>query len=323
MRRTRARAFARDLVRESNLSVKNLILPLFVVDGKGRDTDVESMPGVRRQTLESLVKTVGKAAELGIPAVALFPLIDSKLKTGDGRAALDAKGLVPRTVARLRKEFPELGIITDVALDPYTDHGQDGVIDRDGYVLNDRTVETLAHQAIVHADAGADIVAPSDMMDGRVRAIRETLEERGYVNTMILAYAAKYASAFYGPFRDAVGSAKSLGKADKRTYQMDPANADEAMHEIGLDIAEGADIVMVKPGLAYLDIIMRAKQKFGVPVFAYNVSGEYAMIKAAARAGWIDERACVLESLVAFRRAGASAVLTYHALDAASWLRDA
>jgi porphobilinogen synthase len=321
LRRIRKNPFSRRLSQENTVTNNDLILPLFIMDGKSKDVPVTSMPGVKRQTVDSMLKTVEQAANLCIPAVVIFPIIDNKLKTSDGSAALDPEGLVPRAVAAIKKRFPEIGVITDIALDPYTDHGQDGVIDRNGYVLNDRTVEILTHQATVHADAGADVVAPSDMMDGRVKYIRAALEDRGFINTMILSYAAKYASAFYGPFRDAVGSGKALGKADKRTYQMDPANAAEAMHEIAMDIEEGADMVMIKPGLPYLDIIRMTKDRFGVPTLAYNVSGEFAMIKAAAATGWLDEKSCVLEMMMSFKRAGTDAVLTYHALDIAKWLK--
>ena len=320
LRRLRRAPFIRDLVRESSLQVKDLIYPVFVVETSGEETDIPSMPGIRRWSIDNLVRHLTGAVKLDIPAVAIFPVVDTSLKSIDGREAFNPDGLVPRTIVRLKKEFPDLGLITDVALDPYTSHGQDGIVDDSGYILNDITVDALARQALVQAEAGADIVAPSDMMDGRVGLIRRALEERGRSNTMILSYAAKYASAFYSPFRDAVGSAAALGKADKKTYQMDPANSAEALREVALDIAEGADMVMVKPGLPYLDIIRRVKDAFDVPVLAYNVSGEYAMVKAAAHAGFIDEKSCVLESLLAFRRAGADGILTYHALDAARWI---
>jgi porphobilinogen synthase len=320
LRRLRRSPFIRDLVRESTLQIKDLIYPVFVVETPAEEADIPSMPGIRRWSADNLVRHLAGAVDLGIPAVAIFPVIDTALKSTDGREAFNPNGLVPRTIARLKKEFPQLGIISDVALDPYTSHGQDGIVDGSGYILNDITVDALARQALVHAAAGADIVAPSDMMDGRVGAIRRALEERKFTETMILSYAAKYASAFYSPFRDAVGSAAALGKADKKTYQMDPANAAEALREVALDIAEGADMVMVKPGLPYLDVVRRVKDAFPVPVLAYNVSGEYAMVKAAAHAGFIDEKSCVLESLMAFRRAGADGILTYHALDAARWL---
>ena len=320
-RRLRRSPFVRNLVREHALGVNDLIYPVFVVESQAEECEIPAMPGIRRWSADNLVRHLAGAVELGIPAVAIFPVIDSSLKTPDGREAFNPNGLVPRTLVRLKKEFSQLGLISDVALDPYTSHGQDGICDDTGYILNDVTVDALARQSLVHAEAGADIVAPSDMMDGRVGVIRRALEERGFSETMILSYAAKYASAFYAPFREAVGSAKALAHADKKSYQMDPANASEALREIALDIAEGADMVMVKPGLPYLDIISRAKDRFDVPIFAYNVSGEYAMIKAAAQAGFIDERACVLEALLAFKRAGADAILTYHALDAARWMR--
>jgi porphobilinogen synthase len=314
-------AFSRRLVRETVLTVDDLILPVFVHAPDGR-APVASMPGVERCSIDELLRVAERAAALRIPALALFPVTAPEAKSDDASAAWDDDGLAQRAVRALKQRFPELGVITDVALDPYTRHGQDGLVDGDGYVLNDATVEALVRQALSHAAAGADVVAPSDMMDGRVGAIRVALEEAGFVHTRILAYAAKYASAFYGPFRDAVGSAAALGKADKTTYQMDPANADEALREVELDLAEGADMVMVKPAGPYLDIVRRVKDAFGVPTFAYQVSGEYAMLKAAAANGWLDERACALESLLAIRRAGADAVLTYFALDAAGWLRD-
>jgi porphobilinogen synthase len=320
-RRLRRHPFVRDLVREHTLGANDLIYPVFVVENQAEEIDIPSMPGIRRWSIDNLIRHVAVAADLGIPAIAIFPVINPSLKTVDGREAFNANGLVPRTIVRLKKEFPGLGLISDVALDPYTSHGQDGIINDAGYVLNDVTVDGLVKQALVHAEAGVDIIAPSDMMDGRIGAIRSALEARGFTETVILSYAAKYASAFYAPFRDAVGSASNLGKADKKTYQMDPANSEEALREVALDIVEGADMVMVKPGLPYLDIIRRVKDRFEVPVFGYNVSGEYAMIKAAAQAGFLDERACVLESLLAFKRAGADGVLTYHALDAARWLR--
>ena len=320
-RRLRRHPFVRDLVREHTLVANDLIYPVFVVENQAEEIDIPSMQGIRRWSIDNLIRHVAVAVDLGIPAVAIFPVIDPSLKTADGREAFNSNGLVPRTIVRLKKEFPGLGLISDVALDPYTSHGQDGIIDDTGFILNDVTVDELVKQALVHAEAGVDIIAPSDMMDGRVGAIRSALEGHGFADTMILSYAAKYASAFYAPFRDAVGSASNLGKADKKTYQMDPANSEEALREVALDIAEGADMVMVKPGLPYLDIIRRVKDRFEVPVFGYNVSGEYAMIKAAAQAGFLDERACVLESLLAFKRAGSDGVLTYHALDAARWLR--
>jgi len=313
--------FSRRLMRESTLTVDDLIYPVFVHEPRGRAA-VPSMPGVERLSIDELLRVAETASELRIPAIALFPVTAPDAKSLDAAAAWDDDGLCQRAVRALKSRFPGLGVITDVALDPYTSHGQDGITDDAGYVVNDITVEALVRQALSHARAGADVVAPSDMMDGRVRAIREALEADGHVHTRILAYAAKYASAFYGPFRDAVGSAGALGKADKSTYQMDPGNADEAMREIAQDLDEGADMVMVKPGMPYLDIVRRAKDEFGVPVFAYQVSGEYAMLKAAAANGWLDERRCVLEALLGFKRAGADGVLTYFALDAARWLRE-
>lgn len=321
MRRMRRDDFSRRLMREHTLTANDFIYPVFVLDGTGRCEAVASMPGVERVSLDLLLPVAEECLTLGIPALALFPVIDAALKTPGAEEAANPDGLVPRTVAALKKRFPELGVITDIALDPYTSHGQDGLIDDSGYVLNDETVAVLARQAVVHAQAGADVVAPSDMMDGRVAALRAALEAGGHIHTRILAYAAKYASSFYGPFRDAVGSAANLGKGNKFTYQMDPANSDEALWEVGLDLEEGADMVMVKPGLPYLDVIRRVKDAYGAPTYAYQVSGEYAMLKAAARNGWLDERACVLESLLAFKRAGADGVLTYFARDAAKWLR--
>ena len=306
------------------LTPDDLIYPVFVLEGVNRVEAVSSMPGVERQSLDRLLSTAERAQSLGIPALALFPVVDSAFKTPGAEEAWNPDGLVPRVVAALKKEFPELGIITDVALDPYTSHGQDGLIAADdprGYVLNDETLEALAKQALCHAQAGADVVAPSDMMDGRVARIRAELDGAGQIHTRILAYSAKYASSFYGPFRDAVGSAGNLGKGNKYTYQMDPANGDEALREVALDLAEGADMVMVKPGMPYLDIVRRVKDEFKVPTYAYQVSGEYAMLKAAAQNGWLDEKACVLESLLAFKRAGADGILTYFALDAAAWLK--
>jgi len=280
------------------------------------------MPGVQRQSIDLLLKAAEECVAYGIPALALFPVVDQSLKTLDAKEAYNPEGLVPRTIKALKQAFPELGVITDIALDPYTSHGQDGLIDDAGYVMNDETVSVLVRQALCHAEAGADVVAPSDMMDGRIGAIRQALEFDGHIHTRILAYSAKYASSFYGPFRDAVGSAANLGKGNKYTYQMDPANSDEALKEVALDLEEGADMVMVKPGMPYLDIVRRVKQEFGVPTFAYHVSGEYAMLKAAAQNGWLDERACVLEALLCFKRAGADGVLTYYALEAAKWLKD-
>lgn len=321
MRRMRRDDFSRRLMRESVLTVDDFIYPVFVLEGEGRVEKVASMPGVERQSLDVLLKTAERAVKLGIPALALFPVIDAPLKSLGAEEAFNDHGLVPRTVRALKQAFPELGVITDVALDPYTSHGQDGLIDESGYVLNDETLEVLAKQALCHARAGADVVAPSDMMDGRIGRIRAELNEAGQIYTRILAYSAKYASAFYGPFRDAVGSAGNLGKGNKYTYQMDPANTDEALKEVALDLDEGADMVMVKPGMPYLDIVRRVKDEFKVPTYAYQVSGEYAMLKAAAQNGWLDERACVLESLLAFKRAGADGILTYFALDAAAYLQ--
>lgn len=321
MRRIRRNDFSRRLVRENYLCADDLIYPVFVLDGSNREEMVASMPGVVRQSIDLLLFRAEKCVHLGVPAMALFPVIDSSLKSLTADEAFNPEGLVPRAVMELKKRFPELGVITDVALDPYTSHGQDGLIDESGYVLNDETVRVLERQALTHATAGADIVAPSDMMDGRVRAIRTVLDRNHYIHTRILAYSAKYASSFYGPFRDAVGSAATLGAGNKHTYQMDPANSDEALWEAGLDIQEGADMIMVKPGMPYLDIVRRIKEKYGVPTFVYQVSGEYAMLKAAANNGWLDEKACVIESLLACKRAGANAILTYYALDAAMWLQ--
>ena len=310
-------AFSRRLMCEHTLTADDLIYPVFVLDGQNRREAVASMPGVERVSIDLLLPVAEECLKLGIPALALFPVIDAGLKSPGAEEALNADGLVPRTVAALKRRFPELGLITDIALDPYTSHGQDGLIDDQGYVLNDETVAVLAQQAVVHAAAGADVVAPSDMMDGRVAALRQALEASGHIHTRILAYAAKYASSFYGPFRDAVGSAANLGKGDKSTYQMDPANSDEALREVGLDLQEGADMIMVKPGMPYLDIVRRVKDAYGAPTYAYQVSGEYAMLKAAAQNGWLDEQACMLEALLAFKRAGADGILTYFARDAA------
>ncbi|MEL7537130.1 MAG: porphobilinogen synthase [Pseudomonadota bacterium] len=323
LRRTRRHGWIRDLVRESTLSPADFILPVFVLDGTDREEAVASMPGTVRRSIDRLLDFLDEACGLGVRAVALFPVIDDALKTPDGAAAADPDGLVPRAVQAIKNRLPDLGVITDVALDPYTSHGQDGILDASGYILNDETTAMLVRQALAQAGSGVDVVAPSDMMDGRIGAIRTALEGAGHINTMILAYAAKYASAFYGPFRDAVGSAANLGAADKRTYQMDPGNSDEALQEVGLDIAEGADMVMIKPAMPYLDIIDRVQRQFGVPTFAYQVSGEYSMLKAAAAAGWLDERATVMEALLAIKRAGASAILTYYAVDACRWLGDA
>ncbi|HEY0879201.1 MAG TPA: porphobilinogen synthase [Zeimonas sp.] len=322
MRRLRRDDFSRRLVREHRLAADDLIYPIFVLDGASRTQAVASMPGVERSSVDRLPEIAEQCLQLGIPVLALFPVLETSVKSADGAAATDPEGLVPRAVRELKKRFPELGVLTDVALDPYTTHGQDGVIDDDGYVLNDRTVEILRRQALVQADAGVDIVAPSDMMDGRIGAIRAALEEAGHIHTKIMAYSAKYASGFYGPFRDAVGSAGNLGKGDKKTYQMDPANSDEALREVALDLAEGADMVMVKPGMPYLDIVRRVKDEFRCPTFVYQVSGEYSMLKAAAANGWLDERTVVLESLLAMRRAGADGILTYFARDVARWLRE-
>lgn len=321
-RRMRKDEFSRRLMREHVLTSNDLIYPVFVLEGENQIEEVASMPGVRRQSIDVLLKTAEECIQLGIPALAIFPVVPQSFKSLDAKEAYNPDGLVPRTVKALKATFPELGVITDVALDPYTTHGQDGLIDDTGYVLNDETVEVLVKQALCHAQAGADIVAPSDMMDGRVGAIRDALEDHDYLYTRILAYSAKYASAFYGPFRDAVGSSANLGKSNKCNYQMDPANSGEAIKEVALDIEEGADMVMVKPGMPYLDIVCRVKQEFGVPTYAYQVSGEYAMIKAAAQNGWLDEKACVLEAMLGFKRAGADGVLTYYAMDVARWLKN-
>ncbi|WP_090411807.1 porphobilinogen synthase [Nitrosomonas halophila] len=321
MRRIRRDAFSRRLVRENHLRADDLIYPVFVLDGSNREEKVPSMPGVVRQSIDLLLRQAEQCLQLGIPAIALFPVIDPSLKSLTAGEAFNPDGLVPRAVQQLKQRFPELGIITDVALDPYTSHGQDGLIDEKGYVLNDETVSVLERQALTHAQAGADIVAPSDMMDGRVASIRTILDRHRCIHTRILAYSAKYASSFYGPFRDAVGSAATLGAGNKYTYQMDPANSNEALWEAGLDIQEGADMIMVKPGLPYLDIVRRIKDEYGVPTFVYQVSGEYAMLKAAAMNGWLDEEACVTEALLSCKRAGADAILTYFALDVAAWLQ--
>jgi porphobilinogen synthase len=320
-RRLRRDPFTRDLVREHRLTPADLIYPVFVLDGAGRREAVASMPGVERLSLDLLLPVAEDCVALGIPVMALFPVIDQGLKTPDGQEALNPDGLVPRVVRELKKRFPQLGVMTDVALDPYTSHGQDGLLDEHNYILNDPTVQILVKQAVTQAQAGVDMVAPSDMMDGRIGAIRSALEAQGLVHTKIMAYSAKYASAFYGPFRDAVGSAANLGKADKKVYQMDPGNSNEALREVALDLAEGADMVMVKPGMPYLDIVRRVKDEFAVPTFAYQVSGEYAMLKAAAINGWLDHDAVMMESLLAFKRAGADGVLTYFARDAARLLR--
>ena len=322
MRRMRRDDFSRRLMREHRVTVDDLIYPVFVLDGKDRRESVASMPGVERLSLDQLLPVAEECVRLGIPVLALFPVIESARKTPDGREATNADGLVPRTVRALKQAFPQLGVMTDVALDPFTTHGQDGLIDESGYVLNDETIEVLVRQALVQAESGVDIVAPSDMMDGRIGAIRSALESRRFIHTRIMAYSAKYASAFYGPFRDAVGSAGNLGKSNKMVYQMDPANTDEALREVGLDLQEGADMVMVKPGMPYLDIVRRVKDEFRAPTYAYQVSGEYAMLMAAARNGWLDERKVIMESLLAFKRAGADGVLTYFALQVARWLKE-
>ena len=321
-RRLRKDAFTRALVREHRLAPEDLILPVFLLDGSGRVQDVTSMPGVQRRSLDGLFAVAEECVQLGVPVMALFPVLDASLKSPDGREATNPEGLVPRAVRELKKRFPELGLLTDVALDPFTTHGQDGIIDDAGYVLNDVTVEALVKQAVSHAEAGADVVAPSDMMDGRIGAVRDALEAAGHIHTRILAYSAKYASSFYGPFRDAVGSAGNLGKGNKYTYQMDPANSDEALREVALDLDEGADMVMIKPGLPYLDIVRRVKERFGAPTYVYQVSGEYAMLMAAARNGWLDEKAVVLESLVSIKRAGADGILTYFSRRVAEWLKE-
>jgi porphobilinogen synthase len=321
MRRMRRDEFSRRLRREHRLTTDDLIYPLFVIEGRNRTEPVPSMPAVKRYSVDRLLAHAEQCARLGVPAVAVFPSIPREQKTADGREALNPKGLVPRAVAALKKRFPELGVITDVALDPYTTHGHDGVIDRGGHILNDETISILEKQAVVCAASGVDVVAPSDMMDGRIGAIRGALDRNKFIHTRILAYSAKYASVLYGPFRDAVGSAKSLGRGTKYTYQMDYANSDEALWEVALDLDEGADMVMVKPGLPYLDIVRRVKETFKAPTYAYQVSGEYSMIKAAAARGWLEERPCVMEVLTAFKRAGADGVLTYFALDVAGWLK--
>ena len=322
MRRMRADDFSRRLLRENRLSADDLIWPVFVLEGKDRSEPVASMPGVERLTIDRLLPEAARCVELGIPAIALFPVTPPEAKSEKAEEAWNPEGLAQRAVRALKAEFPALGVITDVALDPFTTHGQDGLLDEDGYVTNDRTVDALVRQAVSHAEAGADIVAPSDMMDGRIGAIRDALEDTGAVNTRILAYSAKYASSFYGPFRDAVGSAGNLGGGNKYTYQMDPANSDEALHEVALDLEEGADMVMVKPGMPYLDIVRRVKDEFSVPTFVYQVSGEYAMLRAAGQNGWLDEDAVMMESLLAIRRAGADGILSYFAPRAAAWLRD-
>ena len=323
MRRMRRDDFTRRLMREHVLTSNDLIYPVFVMEGARKTQAVPSMPGVERMTLDKLLPVAERCLKLKVPVLALFPVIEAKLKTPDGSEAANPKGLIPRVVARLKKEFPELGVMCDVALDPYTSHGQDGVIDASGYIINDTTLAILEKQALAQAAAGVDIVAPSDMMDGRIGRIRAALDKKQYIHTRIMAYSAKYASGFYGPFRDAVGSAANLGKGNKFTYQMDPANSDEALWEVGLDLQEGADMVMVKPGMPYLDILRRVKDEFKAPTYVYQVSGEYAMLKAAGRNGWINEKVCAMEALLGFKRAGADGVLTYYALDAAQWLKDA
>jgi len=322
LRRARRSAALRRLVAETRLGAGDLICPQFVLEGENRVEEIEAMPGTKRLSVDRLLGELQEVVSLGIPAIVLFPVVEAEHKSADGSECANPDGLVQRTVRAVKTEYPELAVITDVALDPYTTHGQDGIPDGSGYVLNDRTVEMLVRQAVSHAEAGADVVAPSDMMDGRVGAIRRELEAEGHHNTLILAYAAKYASCFYGPFREAVGSAGNLGRTDKRSYQMDPAQSDEALREVGLDLAEGADVVMVKPAMPYLDVIRRVKDAFGVPVFAYQVSGEYAMIKAAAERGWLDEESAMLESLLSIQRAGADAILSYFSLSAARWLKE-
>jgi len=321
-RRLRKHSTIRSLVRETSFTVEDLIYPLFIIEGEKQREKVKSMPGIERLSIDQLMLEAKEIVALRIPAIALFPVISADRKSEEAQESYNSDGLIQRAVRELKRSFPDLLVITDVALDPFTSHGQDGLIDKDGYVVNDETVEVLVKQAISHARAGADIVAPSDMMDGRIGAIREALEENGFIHTSILAYSAKYASSFYGPFRDAVGSSGNLGKSDKKTYQMDPANSNEAIHEVEMDIAEGADMVMIKPGLPYLDILSSVKKTFGVPTFAYHVSGEYAMLKAASANGWIDEMPVVLETLTCFKRAGADAVLTYYAKEIAQWIRD-
>ena len=322
LRRMRRDDFSRRLMRESSLSADNLIYPMFVIEGNAKREPIASMPGIERVTIDELVREAQELVELRIPAIALFPVTAPNSKSDDGREAWNPDGLAQRAVRALKKAVPELGVITDVALDPFTTHGQDGLVDEEGYVANDITVEALVKQALSHAEAGADVVAPSDMMDGRIGAIREALELSGFSRTRILAYSAKYASSFYGPFREAVGSAGNLGKSTKHTYQMDPANSDEALREVELDLQEGADMIMIKPGLPYLDIVRRVKDTFGAPTFVYQVSGEYAMLAAASRNGWLDERGVVLEALMSIRRAGADGILTYYAKQAARWLRE-
>ncbi|SFV68840.1 Porphobilinogen synthase [hydrothermal vent metagenome] len=321
-RRLRKQSFSRNLTSENSLSINDLIYPIFVVEGKKQRQNIDSMPNIQRLSIDELLIEAQEIVNLGIQAIALFPVISENKKSLDAKEAFNENGLIQTAIKKLKQQFPDLGLITDIALDPFTTHGQDGLIDKNGYVLNDETVEVLTKQALSHARAGSDIVAPSDMMDGRVGAIRQTLEENGFINTQILAYSAKYASAFYGPFRDAIGSSANLGKGSKETYQMNPANSDEALNEVALDIEEGADIVMIKPGTPYLDIIYQIKQTFKVPTFAYHVSGEYAMLKAASQNGWIDEKKVVLENLLCFKRAGSDAILTYYAKEVAKWLKE-
>ena len=321
-RRLRKQEFNRSLVRENSLSASDLIYPLFIIEGENKKQKIDSMPGIERLSIDQLLIEAKEIVDLKIQSVAHFPVISSEKKTEEAEESYNSDGLIQRAIRSLKRSFPELAVITDVALDPYTSHGQDGLIDSDGYILNDETVEVLIKQALSHAEAGADIVAPSDMMDGRIGAIRHALEDSGFIHTNILSYSAKYASSFYGPFRDAVGSSGNLGKSDKKTYQMDPGNSNEALREVELDINEGADMVMIKPGLPYLDIVSNVKQTFGVPTFAYHVSGEYAMLKAASQNKWIDEKSTVLETLLCFKRAGADAILTYYAKDAARWIKE-
>ena len=322
MRRMRRDDFSRRLMSENQLSVSDLIYPVFVLDGNNRREAIESMPGIERLSIDLLIKEAKELEQLGVPAIAIFPVTPSDKKSLFAEEAFNPEGLAQRTVRALKQEVPNMGVITDIALDPFTTHGQDGIIDDEGYVINDTTVDILIKQALSHAQAGADVVAPSDMMDGRISAIREALEENGFIHTRIMAYSAKYASSYYGPFRDAVGSAGNLKGADKKTYQMDPANSDEALREVALDLQEGADMVMVKPGMPYLDIVRRVKDEFGVPTFAYQVSGEYAMHMAAINNGWLAERPCIMESLLAFKRAGADGILTYFAKQVAIWLNE-
>jgi len=321
-RRMRKHEFNRSLIRENSLTTDDLIYPLFIVEGKSKRESIKSMPGIERLSIDQLMIEAKEIVDLNIPAIALFPVIAAEKKSLEAEESYNSDGLVQRAIRELKRNFSELAVITDVALDPFTNHGQDGLIDNDGYVMNDETVDVLVKQAISHAKAGADIVAPSDMMDGRIGAIREALEEEGLIHTSILAYSAKYASSFYGPFREAVGSSGNLGSADKKTYQMDPANSNEALREVELDIAEGADMVMIKPGLPYLDVLSNVKQVFGIPTFAYHVSGEYSMLKAASQNNWIDEKSCVLEALLCFKRAGADAILTYYAKEVAMWINN-